>query len=394
MKTARVATRLTADGVVRIAYSTSSDLSNPSFSTATLSQDQCTINEIHNLVPGTRYYYAPEVNGVINTSAGGSFKAMPDAGVPANFYCIFGSCAYSSSNSTTFSTIQSLDPDFFIHTGDLHYDDLNDYRESVYHHAADKVLEQPRQKSLYSNVPLYYMWDDHDCTNTDSGAVVGQVPARRVNRMRYPRPPYGDPNPEAPIYHSFVVGRARFIMSDLRSERDKYDSTDGPNKTNMGVTQKQWFKDECLAAVAEGQFIVWISTYHWIASVRTGADGWGWNRTERTEIANFIKDNDLTRRFMCISGDMHASAIDTGINTDYATDGGAGFPLIQAAPLDRGTSVKGGPYSMGPFTGSNQQFGSMWVTDTGNDIINIKWQVRATAGNVYAEHEFTVDVGV
>lgn len=38
---------------------------------------------------------------------------------------------------------------------------------------------------------------------------------------------------------------------------------------------------------------------------------------------------------------MHGIAIDDGSNSDYSTYGGSGFPVIQAAPLDRWGSAKG-----------------------------------------------------
>lgn len=34
-------------------------------------------------------------------------------------------------------------------------------------------------------------------------------------------------------------------------------------------------------------------------------------------------------------------AFDDGSNSDYSDDGGAGFPVMQAAPLDRWGSTKG-----------------------------------------------------
>ena len=60
-------------------------------------------------------------------------------------------------------------------------------------------------------------------------------------------------------------------------------------------------------------------------------------------------------------------AIDDGTNQGSAPEGGASFPVIQAAALDRHGSVKGGPYSEGAFPGGGQ-FGTMTVEDRGDDI--------------------------
>ena len=61
-------------------------------------------------------------------------------------------------------------------------------------------------------------------------------------------------------------------------------------------------------------------------------------------------------------------AIDDGSNTNYATDAtGPAFPLLQAAALDREGSVKGGPYTLGPFPGGGQ-FAIVQVEDTGPEL--------------------------
>lgn len=61
---------------------------------------------------------------------------------------------------------------------------------------------------------------------------------------------------------------------------------------------------------------------------------------------------------------MHGVGIDDGTYTDFATDGGAGFPLFQAGSTGTGGSVKGGPYNKGA-RGDNGQYGLFEVIDSG-----------------------------
>lgn len=63
-------------------------------------------------------------------------------------------------------------------------------------------------------------------------------------------------------------------------------------------------------------------------------------------------------------------AIDDGSNSDYSDNGGAGFPVFQAAAWDRPGSSKGGPYSEGCFTEAfrSQQFGLFSIEDDGSKI--------------------------
>ena len=126
-------------------------------------------------------------------------------------------------------------------------------------------------------------------------------------------------------------------------------------------------------------------------------DNWGWYPEERTDIANFIKNNDIP---VCIvSGDAHMSAIDDGTNSDYATGGGAPIPILHAGPLDRKPSIKGGPYSNG-VSGVRGQYGIMEIIDNGGDELCVKWKiknhkgefVKNTTGDLL-QHSFCFDLG-
>jgi hypothetical protein len=71
-----------------------------------------------------------------------------------------------------------------------------------------------------------------------------------------------------------------------------------------------------------------------------------------------------------LSGDAHSLALDDGTNSQYATGtatGSRGFVVAHAAPMDRRTTVKGGPYSHGIVRG-NGQFGILDVEDDGSRV--------------------------
>jgi hypothetical protein len=100
-------------------------------------------------------------------------------------------------------------------------------------------------------------------------------------------------------------------------------------------------------------------------------DHWSIYSTERREIADFIKANQI--RGLCIlHGDAHMLAADDGRHSDYATGGGAPLPVMCAAPLDKTPSIKGGPYSQGIYRVRDQDgegaFGLVTVTDKGREI--------------------------
>ena len=62
------------------------------------------------------------------------------------------------------------------------------------------------------------------------------------------------------------MGRVKFIVTDLRSERDDPQSPEGPGKTMMGVQQKEWFKSELLSANGKYPLIFWVSSVPWIGT--------------------------------------------------------------------------------------------------------------------------------
>ena len=71
-----------------------------------------------------------------------------------------------------------------------------------------------------------------------------------------------------------------------------------------------------------------------------------------------------------LSGDGHMAAIDDGTNSAYMssrTQDTRGFVVAHAAPLDRWTRIKGGPYSHG-VSRRNHQFGLLDVADTGSAL--------------------------
>jgi hypothetical protein len=84
-----------------------------------------------------------------------------------------------------------------------------------------------------------------------------------------------------------------------------------------------------------------------------------------------------------VSGDAHMLAADDGSNSDYARSGG--FPVFQAAALDRRGSVKGGPYSEGTFPGDGQ-FGLISVEDEGGRTVRVTMRGLNWQGEELVRH--------
>ena len=75
--------------------------------------------------------------------------------------------------------------------------------------------------------------------------------------------------------------------------------TDGPDKTMLGSGQKDWFKERLKASTAPFKFIITSVPFHGSA-----VDTWGPYRTERDELAGFIRGEKI-RGTIFLTGDYH-----------------------------------------------------------------------------------------
>jgi alkaline phosphatase D len=369
--TAKVNAKLTTDSsAVRLVASTSPALTSPvygSFTNANFGNNRMAAMNISSLAPNTKYYYAVEADSEVDTSADavGSFTTPPNTAFSFKFST--ASCSLNS-NHPVFTRIGEKNPFLHITTGDLHYADPNSATDiNVHRIPYENTLVQAALKNLLLNTPIAYTWDDHDFSGDNSDAsAAGKTNARLAYQEYVPHYPLPAGTGNVPIYQAFTIGRIRFIISDLRSERTAI--------SMMGSVQKDWFKNECVQAKTNNLVIAWISS---VSYGGDRADNWGGYAAERTELANFFRDNLIQNMFI-ICGDAHMIAIDNGNNHDFST--GANnpykYPIFQAAALNQTGSNKGGTFSQGTFENpdiTNGQYGLIQVTDAGGNQININF---------------------
>lgn len=413
-----VAQSKTASTNVVLSVSAQADMSSPVYTSSAQSTDSQSIVRFENITglsPNTTYYYTISVDGVVESLLNdadngsepytGKFTTLPTPGEASSFSFVFGACIRSGTSpgdNLVFDTMKSHNPLFWMSTGDFHYSDISTNDPSLFRSAMESRLihsgQSTRLASLSRSTSFIYLWDDHDFGPNNShgagdGATAAAPAAHLVYRQYVPHydlPLAGDAaytNGEEPIATAFTVGRVRFILTDVRAAST--DNNDPGGETKLGARQKQWFKEELVRASGTYPLIVWLTTVPWNGDdnlATTGnEDRWQYFVDERREIADFIKNNAI-EGFCALSGDMHATAIDTGTNTDFATGGGAGFPLFHAAPLANTASNKAGPYDIGatPATGAYQNFGLFEVADTGTEL-TVTWtgkdQNNATVTN-------------
>jgi hypothetical protein len=378
---------------VRLLVSERQDMSNPIVTGALPASDdtqRVVAFTVDSLTPNTHYYYAIDADGRIDLTRQGQFTSFP-AG-PASFSFAFASCARTGSNGQVFDTIRETNPLFYMNVGDFHYTFIDSADADRFRTEYDRALTRPAQAALYASVPFAYAWDDHDYGPNDGDRTSPtRTVAREVYRQYVPHYPTVAGDGDQPIYQAFTVGRVRFLLTDTRSERDPDTDIDNADKSMLGDAQKAWFKQELLDARGRYPVIVWVNSGPWIDAAGEGKDTWGGFSTERRELADFITEQQISGLVM-LSGDAHAIAIDDGTNSDFSTNGGGGFPVFHAAPLDKHGSVKGGPYSEGTSTRSGQ-FGIVTVDDTGGDSVTVTLSGRDYTGQELVGYRFTVPAG-
>ncbi len=382
----RVTAKISEAASVRLQVSTDEqNYANPIYSNTYFSkgQDDYFVSmDLDGLQENTTYFYRVEINGTIDQSTKARGRFYTPASGPFSFKFALGSCMGGGSNRRVFETIGNQDILFFMNTGDMHYRNIASNCETNFQGAFRDILGSETQSALYRKVPISYMWDDHDYGPNDSDV---SAPCREIARASYqrhvPHYPlvYGQGN--VPVTQSFVIGRLRFLLTDLRSEKRKpVFKPSSCDKAQLGTNfgfQLAWFKSELLAAKEAGQLAVWVTGIPYINGPGgpnyhcKEADNWGGYMEERVEIADYIKAYDIPT--IILAGDSHMTAIDDGRNSDYASGGGAPIPVFHAGSLDRGGSYKGGPYSHG-YKKAGGQFGLVEVIDDGSSVLQMSWK--------------------
>jgi hypothetical protein len=398
---------------VRLGVQTSPALDNPTFFEASPPTVYGMVSgRATGLDPNTQYWYALEINGILDTAFQGRFHTHPTVGAAASFAFGVSSCAGLEpltpgagavlrsdriSNHTGFDTIRERAISdgwlMFAHIGDMHYYNpgsgtfVTGSDADLFRRCWDDVLLQPRQHRLYREVPLVYAWDDHDYGPNDSDSTApGRLNAQRVYREKVPHyslPAEAEADGNQPIYHSIQIGRVLIIASDTRSSR-----TAG---TMLGQQQKDWMRTRLATTSAE--FLVWLTPTPWFSGENgaTGADTWANFPDEAAELVAMFTDTGFIDRMVAVTGDTHHMALDSG----SAVSPG-GIPLFVFGPIDsRSNTGSGVAYDVGSTNDQasdtvRSMYGVIDVQDSGSQITVTG--AGFIAGNSWLSHSVTVAV--
>ncbi len=270
---------------------------------ASAATDCCVVLRAEGLQAGTEYWYRLRYAGEEdrNQFLPASTRTAP-AGA-ADFRVAFGSCCriQFDPEQRIWDTVRGLDPDMFLWLGDNIYADSDQPAAIADLYGRGRVV--PRIESFLRRTPQLATWDDHDFGYNDSDRLSPyKAQALQVFRNYWANPGYGeDGNPG--VYFKQHYGGVDFFVLDGRYHRDPTNLPDNASKTMLGTAQKDWLKRELMASRTPFKVLAigggWSS-----AENEDGGDSWAVYMTERNEIFDFIRENDIGG-VVCISGDSH-----------------------------------------------------------------------------------------
>lgn len=153
--------------------------------------------------------------------------------------------------------MQNLDPDFFVHTGDIeYYDRPKPFATNVAlaRFKWNRLFGLPFQRDFQNETASYFIKDDHDTLKDDCwpGQTYGDLTWEQGLAIFIEQFPMG----EKP-YRTVRWGKDLQIwLVEGRDFRSPNKKPDGPEKTIWGEEQKQWFFETVTASDATFKILI------------------------------------------------------------------------------------------------------------------------------------------
>jgi hypothetical protein len=206
----------------------------------------------------------------------------------------------------------------------------------------------------------------------------------------FPQGTLGDTvnSPVHSLCQSWVQGRVRFIMLDIRNiDRSPGANTDNSSKTMLGATQLAWLYQQLVKPEPLKIIITdtqWLGTA--VPSIGTDPElGKWWSyQTERASVvAQMIASWGQMRNILLIHGDFHGVAVATAAQS--AANAGGQMPVYCAAPMRQTGAATFDPGTFSSYynnsNGECRLYGRVTVTD-GGSAITVQFQGWDAAGQV------------
>lgn len=239
----------------------------------------------------------------------GKFKTAPAADVPAevNFIVTTGTSypdVDSEKGYKMYPNSLKLDPEFFVHTGDIVYYDQMAKTADLARWHWDRMYSYPNNIEYHRQVASYFIKDDHDTWMNDcypgmETRFMGEFTYEEGTEIFLYEVPLGEKT-----YRTIRWGKDLQIwLMEGRDFRSPNPMPDGPEKTIWGKKQMDWFKST--VENSDATFKVLISPTPIVGPDRE-------NKNDNHSNAGFKYEGDRIRKFISeqknmvsVCGDRH-----------------------------------------------------------------------------------------
>ena len=204
----------------------------------------------------------PPDKNVVGASITGRFKTAPakDISAEVNFIVTTGT-SYGDVDSEKgykfYMSSLKLDPEFFVHTGDIVYYDGMGKTAGMARWHWDRMYSYPNNIDFHRQVASYFIKDDHDtwmndCWPGQETKFMGAFTYAQGTQIFLDEVPMRDKT-----YRTIRWGKDLQIwLPEGRDYRSKNTDPDGPEKTIWGKEQMEWFKKTVKASDATFKVVI------------------------------------------------------------------------------------------------------------------------------------------
>jgi len=242
-----------ADGFVRVHYKTEleKDFQVTSWQAVDPEADFTQQFQLEGLQSGSQYLVEVEYGadkGGDTKNLAGTFRTAPSADVvePVTFTVVTGQRYPDRDTDDGFKIygeMLKLDPNFFVHTGDILYYDQFAKTPALANWHWQRIYSMNSLVDFHKKVSSYFIKDDHDTLVNDSWptmqtAFMGDLTFEKGLEIFREQVPMGDKT-----FRTVRWGKDLQVwMVEGRDFRSANDMEDGPDKTIWGAEQMAWFK--------------------------------------------------------------------------------------------------------------------------------------------------------
>mgnify|MGYP006077058721 FL=1 len=267
--------------------------------------------KLKNLEPGTAYALLVEgKRNDANCRLKGGFRTAPKIDQASDIRFVVTTCGeYPRRDDPVnghkiYPQMLALDPDFFVHTGDIeYYDKPGPFAKNIdlARFKWNRIYATPYLRTFHNQVSSYFIKDDHDTLKDDAwpGQNYFDLTWEQGLATFREQVPMGEKT-----YRTLRWGKDLQIwLVEGRDYRSPNNMPDGPEKSIWGTVQKQWFFDTVSAS--DATFKVLLSPTPIVGPDRL-------KKNDNHSNKGFTHEGDELRRFIAaqenlyiVCGDRH-----------------------------------------------------------------------------------------